>query len=392
MTTRRTHRAGWLVAGVLAAVLAAASVAVGGAAVGADQTAGSHHRVAPCDPGVNLATWSLARLAAQVVAVPIEAGAVGSLAREVRTGYGGILLFGTSAPPTLGATLRHLQATTPQGLGLLVMTDEEGGGVLRLDNLVAPFPWARTMASTMTAPQITALARRVGAQLLAAGVTMDLAPVLDVDGRNVAPGATDPDGLRSFGGAVAVVTADGAAFAKGLRQAHVVPVVKHFPGLGGSTGNTDYGAAATLPWPTLQASALRTFSSAIQSGAPAVMVSNARVPGLTPLPASLSSKVMTTVLRGQLHFTGLIVTDSLTAGAIAKVPLSVPAAAVAALVAGADLVLLGNAGSAAADAHLAVSVANAIAAAVGRGTLTRATLQGAAAHVLASHGVLACGA
>jgi len=104
------------------------------------------------------------------------------------------------------------------------------------------------------AAQITALARRVGAQLLAAGVTMDLAPVLDVDGRNVEPGASDPDGYRSFGGSVGVVTADGEAFARGLTEAHVVPVVKHFPGLGGSTGNTDDGAAATLPWPVLESS------------------------------------------------------------------------------------------------------------------------------------------
>jgi beta-N-acetylhexosaminidase len=221
---------------------------------------------------------------------------------------------------------------------------------------------------------------------------MDLAPVLDVDGRNVEPGATDPDGYRSFGGAVGVVTADGEAFARGLTEAHVIPVVKHFPGLGGSTGNTDNGAAATRPWPVLEGSALHTFAAAITAGTPAVMVSNARVPGLTPLPASISSKVMTGVLRGQLHFAGLIVTDSLTAGAIAAVPLSVPAAAVDAIASGADLVLLGDAGSAAADARLAVSVANAIAAAVTRGTLTRTVLQGAAAHVLASRGVEACGA
>jgi beta-N-acetylhexosaminidase len=315
---------------------------------------------AACNPAVDLAAWSIARLAAQTVAVPIHAGDVGAIAREVRTGYGGILLFGTAAPPTLPATLDRLRASTPQHLGMLVMTDEEGGGVLRLENLVAPFPWPRTMAATLTPAQITALARRAGAQLLAAGVNVDLAPVLDVDGRDVAPGARDPDGYRSFGGSVAVVTTDGLAFARGLTEAHVVPVVKHFPGLGGSTGNTDDGPAATLPWPVLRASALRAFAAAIEAGVPAVMVSNARIPGLTPLPASISSTVMTTVLRGQLHFSGLIVTDALTAGAITAVPLSVPAAAVAA--------------------------------AVARGTLARPTLEAAAAHVLAAHGVTACSA
>jgi beta-N-acetylhexosaminidase len=348
------------------------------------------HAAVACDPAVDLATWSLGRLAAQVVAVPAPAGGVGALAAEVRTGYGGLLLFGAAAPPSLGATLARLQAQTPQHLGLLVMTDEEGGGVRRLDNLVASFPWARTMAETLPPAAITAVGRRVGTQLRAAGVTVDLAPVLDVDGRDVAPGAADPDGYRSFGGSVATVTTDGEAFARGLGQAHVLAVVKHFPGLGGATGNTDDGPAATLPWPRLKAVGLPPFASAIAGGATAIMVANARVPGLTPLPASISPQVDTQLLRHQLHFTGLIVTDSLTAGAIAAVPLSVPAAGVAAIAAGADLILLGAAPTTAGDGALAVSVANAIAAAVTRGTLARSTLVAAASQVLAAHGIDAC--
>ena len=389
----RTRRRAWLVT----ALLAGCVVTVQGPGAGASPretpgraVASSTTSSVTCTAGLDLATWSLARLAAQTVAVPVEASGVAGLAREVRTGFGGLLLFGTSAPPTLGMTLRGLQATTPQHLGLLVMTDEEGGGVMRLDNLVAPFPWARTMAATMSPARITALADRVGTQLRTAGVTMDLAPVLDVDGRDVDPGARDPDGYRSFGGTVPVVTTDGEAFARGLAEAGVVPVVKHFPGLGGSTGNTDDGPAATLPWPTLKASALHTFEAAIRDGAPAVMVANARVPGLTPLPASISASVDTGVLRDWLGFKGLIVTDSLTAGAISAVPLSVPAAGVDAIKAGADLILLGSVGTTQADASLAVSVANAIATAATRGVLARATLVAAAAAVLASHGVVAC--
>src|ERR1019366_10710107 len=124
----------------------------------------------------------------------------------------------------------------------------------------------------------------------------------------------DPDGYRSFGGSVPVVSTDGEAFAAGLVAAGVIPVVKHFPGLGGSTGNTDYGPASTLPWSVLKASALHTFEGAINHGLPAIMVSNARVPGLSTLPASLSAAVMTGALRNWLHFKGLVMTDSLTAG------------------------------------------------------------------------------
>ncbi len=391
MAHRRVRAHTWL--GPPLAVALAAMALVTATGTDAVARAATPRRAATaCDPVVDLTRWSLARLAATTVAVPIGALDVAAVAPEVRTGYGGILLFGATAPSNLGATLRADQAATPQHLGTLVMTDEEGGEVRRLDNLVGAFPWARTMAQTMTPTAITVLARRVGTQLAAAGVTTDLAPVLDVDGRDVLPGARDPDGYRSFGGSVAVVTRDGEAFAKGLAQAHVGFVVKHFPGLGGATGNTDDGPAATRPWPQLEAGGLEPFVSAIGAGATAVMVANARVPGLTPLPATLSSKVMTTELRDRLHFTGLIVTDSLTALAITDLGLTAPTAAVDAIAAGADLVLLGDVGSASRDVALAVSVANGIAAAVARGSLPRSVLQAAAALVLATHGVIGCNA
>ena len=101
---------------------------------------------------------------------------------------------------------------------------------------------------------------------------------------------------------------------------------------------------------------------------------------------------MTTELRGRLHFTGLIVTDSMTALAITDLGISVPTAAVDAIAAGADLVLLGDVGSPSRDVALAVSVANGIVAAVARGSLPRSVLQAAAGKVLAAHGVLACDA
>ena len=298
---RVTRRCPLLIALTLSAACAAATSGPLAGAAGHRAV-----RLRACTSGVRLSTWSTSRLAAQVVAVPVMASDVGGISREVRSGFGGILLFGTSAPTSLGATLRRLEAATPQHLGLLVMTDEEGGGVRRLDNLAGAFPWARTMAQTMSPAAISAVARRVGTQLLAAGVNTDLAPVLDVDGRDVAPGASDPDGWRSFSGATSTVIADSTAFSAGLAAAHVLAVVKHFPGLGASSGNTDFGPAATVPWPQLKASALHAFEHAIAGGAPAIMVANAHVPGLTPLPATLSSKVMVEVLRNWLGFKGLI--------------------------------------------------------------------------------------
>ena len=145
-------------------------------------------------------TWTDAQLANETIAIPVEATNIGALAPAARAGYGGILLFGSSAPASMPKVLATLQRERPGHYAWMVMTDEEGGGVERLDNLVGSFPWAQTMGKNLDAAQITAIARRVGTALSAAGVNTDLAPVLDVDGRAQYPGAANPDGYRSFSG------------------------------------------------------------------------------------------------------------------------------------------------------------------------------------------------
>ena len=259
----------------------------------------------------------------------------------------------------------------------------------RLTNIVGSFPWAQTMGTNLSPARITAIARRVGSSLLAAGVNVDLAPVLDVDGRATVPSATNPDGLRSFGGSPGLVTTDGLAFERGLNESHVVSVVKHFPGLGGASGNTDDATARTKPWSVLQSSGLVPFERAIAGGAAAVMVSNASVPGLTALPATLSP-VVVNELRDTLGFSGLIVTDALSAGAISAIHLSEPEAMVQALQAGDDLLLNGSPGTAATSLALAHADARAIVTAVTKGSLARSTLVAAAAQVLATRNVLSC--
>jgi beta-N-acetylhexosaminidase len=218
---------------------------------------------------------------------------------------------------------------------------------------------------------------------------MDLAPVLDIDARAVVPGRDDADGLRSFGGSAAVVSADGVAFMRGLAAGGVVAVVKHFPGLGGVSPNTDYGAASTAPWSVVQKTSLGPFRAAIAAGAPALMVSNATIPGLSAGPAVLSRAVVTGVIRTQLGFRGLILTDSLSAGAISAFHMAVPAAAAVAVVAGADLVLFSVSGSTAPLGE-ANRVSQALLAAMGSGQLSRARIEASVARVLAARGVRLC--
>ena len=336
-----------------------------------------------------VSTWSVGQLANETISVSVNALQIGAMASAARDGYGGILLFGTTAPPAFDATVATLQRETPDHEAMLVMTNQEGGGVERLTNLVARLPWAQTMGKHLTPAQITAEGLRIGRSMESAGVNTDLAPVADVDGLAIEPGERDPDGYRSFSGDPAKAAADVVAFAKGLREAGVLAVVKHFPGLGGATGNTDYRPAATLPWATLRTTGLVPFRSAINSGVSAIMVSNASVPGFTSLPSSISPVVIS-YLREQMGFGGLIVTDSLSAGALSAIHLGVPLASAKAIAAGADMVLAGSSPSPGASLQLAAATSDAIQQAEKAGTLSLATLQVAAAQVVASVNTLAC--
>src|SRR5665213_1598322 len=145
-----------------------------------------------------VATWSLVRQANETVSVSVNALDIGAMGPAATAGYGGVLLFGTTAPAKFSAIVATLQRETPGKYAMLVMTDQEGGGVERLTNVVATLPWAQTMGKNLSPTQITAEGRRVGASMKSVGINTDLAPVLDVDGRAVEPGSTTPDGYRSF--------------------------------------------------------------------------------------------------------------------------------------------------------------------------------------------------
>ncbi|HEX6673652.1 MAG TPA: glycoside hydrolase family 3 N-terminal domain-containing protein [Actinomycetes bacterium] len=334
-----------------------------------------------------LATWSVRRLAEQTLVIPVDEDEVGSVAPEVAAGAGGVLLFGAHAPAGLASSLARLARGAPGGIPPFVTVDEEGGTVQRMANLVGRIPSARQMAATMTPAEIQRLALRLGRRMKAVGVTMDLAPVLDLDGGQ-GPSAANPVGTRSFSPIEQTASAAGLAFAAGLRAAGVVPVAKHFPGLGGASGNTDLRPAATLPWRSLQANGLLPFAAAVRAGVPAVMVANATVPGLTNLPASISPAVITGVLRNRLGFAGLVLTDSLSAVALGAAGYSVPRASVAALRAGADMVVFN------ADEDRVPSLTRqtvqAIVAAVGSGALPRSRLENAVWHILNAKQVDLC--
>lgn len=364
-------------------------------AITATSTPASTSTTGSCSNASTIQQWPLGRRAAQLIAVPALDGHVSALSSVISAGVGGILLLGSGTPAGLAGQVAAADRLTP--VPPLVMADEEGGGVQRLAGRVASLPWARQMAASMTPAQVQSAAAGVARQMAALGVGMDLAPVLDVDG-GPGPDTHHPDGQRSFSAQPSVAARYGVAFADGLRQGGVIPVVKHFPGLGGATANTDDGPASTLPLSTLRAQGLLPFEAAFGAGAPAVMVANATVPGLTTGPASLSSATIQGLLETELGFHGLVLTDSLSAGAITAAGFDLAGATVAAIRAGADMVLFGSTLTPAETALLSPSnvaasvtaAVNAVVAAVQAGRLTATHVDDAVLEVLHVKGVSLC--
>jgi beta-N-acetylhexosaminidase len=225
-------------------------------------------------------------------------------------------------------------------LGLAVSVDEEGGRVGRLSSLIGPAPSARELAQNETAEQVYELARDHGQKMRSLGITIDFAPVVDV---------TDaPDdtviGDRSFSPDPAKVTEYAGAYAKGLRDAGVLPVLKHFPGHGRASGDSHTGGVVDPPLGDLKTLDLVPYRTLVTKPPVGVMIGHMVVPGLTDGgPASLSPAAVKMLRTGTGYdgprFDGPVFTDDLsTMKAITNI-YTVPEAVLKALQAGADTAL-----------------------------------------------------
>jgi len=331
-----------------------------------------------------VASWPLLRRVRQVIMASAQFSDLAAAKVDAADGIGAFVLFGqppAGSGPAISSGIAGLdQAARAAGAVLpWVSTDEEGGEVARLANVVGPLPAPRALAASSTPAQVEAAVADVARRMVALGVTVDLAPVLDVASPTDTIAAED---TRSFSDDPAVVTAYGEAFVAGLEQGGVVAVVKHFPGLGHASADTDLQPALDPPLPALEADDLLPFDAVVERQAPVVMVGHPVVPGLTAgLPASLSPSAYL-LLRDHLGFGGVAVTDSLGAGAISGAGYSEAAATVAAIRAGADLALV--------DATDVYPEVSALVAAVGDGALPAATLDRAVGLVLAAKGASPC--
>jgi beta-N-acetylhexosaminidase len=272
------------------------------------------------------------RQLAQLLMVGVDPGQVEpAVALAGSVGIGGIFVGGNDTTLLVGDQLARVHAAA--ALPLAVSVDEEGGRVQRVDALDGRVPSARVMAATMTAGQVRELARQRAVAMRARGITIDFAPVVDVTGQ--------PDGAvigdRSFGADPEAVVTYAGAFADGLRDGGVLPVVKHFPGHGRASGDSHQSTVVTPRLADLSTVDLVPYRRMLGGAPVAVMVGHMDVPDLTAgQPATLSPAAYQ-LLRDQLTFGGVAITDDLGGMKAVTSRYSLPDAVLTALAAGADI-------------------------------------------------------
>jgi beta-N-acetylhexosaminidase len=259
-------------------------------------------------------------------------------ARAVVNNYhvGGILIGSWTDLSIFNGPLADIAAKAGP-LPLAVSVDEEGGRVSRLRSLIGTAPAARTLAQTHTVAQVHDMAAERGKKMRDLGITIDFAPVVDV--------SDSPDdsmiGDRSFSSDPGTVTAYAGAYAQGLRDAGLLPVLKHFPGHGNVAGDSRTGAVVTPPLSDLQNIDLVPYRTLVTAAPVAVMVGHLEVPGLTgDDPASLSRTAVQLLRDGTGYgappFNGPVFSDDLSNAAAISDRYGVGEAALRTLQAGTD--------------------------------------------------------
>ncbi|MFE9693331.1 glycoside hydrolase family 3 protein [Micromonospora sp. NPDC005806] len=322
------------------------------------------------------ATGDVAGLAAAV----LQPGFVGTtpppwVCRWLGQGLGSVVLFARNIVDhdQVAALTATLRAERPD---VIVAIDEEAGDVTRIESSRGSSRPGNFALGAVDDPALTEeVARDLGAELAAVGVTLDYAPDADVNSNPANPVI----GVRSFGADPALVARHTAAWVRGLQSGGVAACAKHFPG----HGDTRVDSHHDLPRiggdrARLDAVELAPFRAAVAAGAQAVMTGHLLVPALDPeLPATLSPRILGGLLRDELGFQGVVVTDAVEMRAVAD-RYGFAGAAVRALAAGADAICVGGERATEADA---VELRDAIVAAVVAGELPEERLAEAAKRV-----------
>ena len=360
----------------LAAALPAAALGAAGAETGGPSFPGADAQpsttpAAASYGGSDPSTWSDHRLAAQLVVSCVDLRHLDAARRQARAGVGAVVLLGSRPPTRLRHRLAAVRRAARTPVLPFVASDEEGGTVQRLRVVLGPLPSARTMGRWRPA-RVRRVAHDYAVGMRRLGVQMDLAPVVDLS----VPGAYLASLGRAFSADPDRVTARARAWRRGMRDAGVVTVLKHWPGHG-SAADSHAGPVRIAPLAELEQADLLPFRRELSDGAPVVMVGHLLSAGLTSggVPASESRPALR-LLRASAGPDTVILTDSLTmAAASSALGISPARAAVLSLRAGADWAM-------ACDARPLRAVA-AVRRALGSGALPRARAVTSARRILA---------
>ncbi|MBW8484533.1 glycoside hydrolase family 3 protein [Actinomadura parmotrematis] len=341
---RATRSLALAAAAALAAPLAACGDADGGAAAGHGSPPGAPSTTGPASAAPHDAAWIAARVAGMSLAekvgqlfVPTVADRSAGVAMVKKYHVGGVIYFpqNLTSPAAAARLSNALQkaSRTPLTIGV----DEEQGLVTRAP-FVTRLPGNMALGAGGSAADARDAARVTGAELRAVGINQDFAPDADV---NVDP-ANPVIGIRSFGADAKRVSPLVAAAVAGYQAAGVAATAKHFPGHGDTATDSHTGLPviehSRATWEKVDAP---PFRAAIAAGADSIMSAHIVVPGLDSSgdPSTLSKTVLTGLLRGELGYRGVIITDSLAMAGVRKKygDASVP---VRAITAGADQLLM----------------------------------------------------
>ena len=278
----------------------------------------------------------------QFFMVGIPGPGVDAVARELVQDLkvGGIILFSRNleTPQQIWHLTHDLQRLAREAgqPPLLISTDQEGGPVQRLKAPFTLIPAARQLGAAATKQEVEDMSRRVARELALVGINMNLAPVLDVP---LEPGCPLWD--RSYGQDPRQVARFGRAAIEGYLAGGVLPVAKHFPGLGDTLADSHLDLTVAQSGDASRERDLLPYREAVAAGVPAVMTAHLLVPPWDDLPATLSAVALRGWLRQRLGFKGVIITDDLEMKGITQL-LPPAQAGRKALLAGADLLLICN--------------------------------------------------
>ena len=291
-----------------------------------------------------LSRMTLKEKIGQMILASIEVSRMDAGTREFlcKNHIGNVILFGKNcagraALAQLNAEIQHT-VMAENGLPALIAIDQEGGCVTRLRSEATVFPSAMVIARTGDPANAYKVGRMMGGELRALGINLDCAPVLDT--------LSGPAERRYYGQTVQSIADYGCAMARGLRDAGVLACGKHFPGHEQTGADTHFGFVVdNTPRDTLMNSCLTPFCRAMSEDLASVMVSHVCFPALddTDTPCSMSAPVIQGVLRGQLGYQGLVISDGLQMHAILD-QYGAPQGCVQAALAGCDLLIIGNGG------------------------------------------------